>query len=247
VTETALRCYHERTKHHPRRPSANPYGLEWGNEPDLFKHYPGIEGEPPPEGLARLLGRGAGVHPRRGDPHFRVFMSAGALHPVELYVGASGGLWHYHPGERAVRRLRAEDPRAALAAAAAEPALAQAAYILVLTGILWRTAWKYGPRGWRHIFWDAGAMLANLLALAGTRIRGYCSRSPTRRWPRCSGSSHPGRRRSPYSASELTSRPPPRQSSSRWDTRVRPSPGASIASPRPRRLKPPLRLPEPRR
>jgi nitroreductase len=38
--------------------------------------------------------------------------------------------------------------------------------VLVLTGILWRTAWKYGARGWRHVFWDAGTMLANLLALA---------------------------------------------------------------------------------
>jgi hypothetical protein len=38
--------------------------------------------------------------------------------------------------------------------------------ILVLTGILWRTAWKYGPRGYRHLFWDAGTMVANLLALA---------------------------------------------------------------------------------
>jgi nitroreductase len=44
--------------------------------------------------------------------------------------------------------------------------VAEAAAILVLTGIVWRTAWKYGPRGWRHVFWDAGAMLANLLALA---------------------------------------------------------------------------------
>jgi SagB-type dehydrogenase family enzyme len=93
-------------------------------------------------------------------------MSAGALHPVELYVSTSSGLSHYHPGERALRRLRDEDPRAALAAAAAAPELAARAVVLVLTGILWRTAWKYGSRGWRHIFWDAGAMLANLLALA---------------------------------------------------------------------------------
>jgi hypothetical protein len=31
---------------------------------------------------------------------------------------------------------------------------------------MWRTAWKYGERGYRHLFWDAGTMLANLLALA---------------------------------------------------------------------------------
>jgi len=31
---------------------------------------------------------------------------------------------------------------------------------LVLTGIPWRTTWQYGQRGWRHLFWDAGAIVA---------------------------------------------------------------------------------------
>jgi SagB-type dehydrogenase family enzyme len=163
---TTARRYHEATKHFPGRPSANPYGLEWRNEPDLFKRYSGIDAEPPPEELARLLRLGTGVHPRRRDPHFRTFMSAGALHPVELYVATELGLAHFHPGEGMVRRLRAEDVRAALARAVAAPEVAEAVAILVLTAIVWRTAWKYGPRGWRHVFWDTGAMLANLLALA---------------------------------------------------------------------------------
>jgi hypothetical protein len=37
---------------------------------------------------------------------------------------------------------------------------------LVLTGVPWRTSWKYGARGFRHLYWDAGMMLANLLASA---------------------------------------------------------------------------------
>ncbi len=36
--------------------------------------------------------------------------------------------------------------------------------MLVLTGIPFRTCWKYGERGWRHLWWDAGCVLANLLA-----------------------------------------------------------------------------------
>jgi hypothetical protein len=36
----------------------------------------------------------------------------------------------------------------------------------VLTGIPWRTTWKYRERGYRHLFWDAGAIVANLLAVA---------------------------------------------------------------------------------
>ena len=37
---------------------------------------------------------------------------------------------------------------------------------LVRTGIPFRTGWKYRERGWRHLRWDAGATLANLLAAA---------------------------------------------------------------------------------
>ena len=29
----------------------------------------------------------------------------------------------------------------------------------------WRTTWKYGERGYRHLFWDSGAILANCLAV----------------------------------------------------------------------------------
>jgi len=48
----------------------------------------------------------------------------------------------------------------------ATPPLARAAVVIVITGIPWRTTWKYGERGWRHIFWYAGSLLANLLAVA---------------------------------------------------------------------------------
>ena len=103
-----------------------------------------------------------------------------------------------------LRRLRAEDPRAALAKAAAAPELLRAGFVLIVTGILWRTAWKYGARGWRHIFWDAGAMLANLLALAADRrpqvLTGFSDPEvaeivgvdPPREWQRC----HPRHARS---------------------------------------------------
>jgi len=159
-------AYHQATKHFPGRPNASPHGLEWDNQPHPLKEYPALDPVAPPADLDRLLRLGAGVHPRRRDPRFRTFMSAGALHPIELYVATQSGLWHFHPGEDMLRGLRDADPRAALARAAAQPALAQARGVLVLTGILWRTAWKYGARGWRHVFWDAGGMLANLLALA---------------------------------------------------------------------------------
>ena len=37
---------------------------------------------------------------------------------------------------------------------------------LVVTGVPWRTGWRYRERGYRHVYWDAGTMLAQLLAVA---------------------------------------------------------------------------------
>jgi hypothetical protein len=40
------------------------------------------------------------------------------------------------------------------------------ALALIVTGIPWRTGWKYRERGYRHVYWDAGTMLAQVLAVA---------------------------------------------------------------------------------
>ena len=109
--------------------------------------------------MGTLLFLAAGVtrFTAHGDERvwFRTAMSAGNLHPVEIYVVRSG-VHHYQPLEHALVTLRRpeEVPDAGPGAA------------LVLTGIPFRTCWKYGERGWRHLWWDAGTILANLLAAA---------------------------------------------------------------------------------
>lgn len=123
--------------------------------------------------LARLLFLSAGVTRRRGRGrdalHFRAAPSAGALYPVEVYLacadlaGLPAGVYHFEPVEFALRAVRHGDHRGALALAA-DHSIARRPVTLVLSGIPWRTTWKYGLRGWRHLFWDAGAVLANLLA-----------------------------------------------------------------------------------
>ncbi len=128
------------------------------------------------ETLARLLFLTGGVTrvaDRGGEQmFFRAAPSAGALYPVETYVGCAGvdgledGLYHFEPVEFVLRRLRAGDVRPVLGAACASGSPATAMVDLVLTGIPWRTAWKYDLRGYRHLFWDAGSMIANALAAA---------------------------------------------------------------------------------
>jgi SagB-type dehydrogenase family enzyme len=115
-------------------------------------------------GLARVLYLSAGVvrTGRRSADRlvlFRAAGSAGGRFPLELYVAARGitgladGVYWYDPFEHA------------LLAIAASPAIG--ATTLIVTGVPWRTGWRYSERAWRHLYWDTGTMLAQTLALAG--------------------------------------------------------------------------------
>jgi len=103
-------------------------------------------------GVTRFTAGGLGGEER---VWFRTAMSAGNLHPVELYLVRSG-VHHYDPLDHALTPLRGSDE-------VSDPG---GGATLVLTGIPFRTCWKYGERGWRHLWWDAGTMVANLLAAA---------------------------------------------------------------------------------
>jgi SagB-type dehydrogenase family enzyme len=129
-----------------------------------------------PKILARLLYFSAGVtrYTYEGQRRnwFRASASAGNLHPLELYaacgavIGLATGLYHVDLDPFGLTRVRPVDVRAHLAHAVGEPALAGTPVVIVITGIPWRTTWKYAERGWRHVFWDTGSLLANLLAVA---------------------------------------------------------------------------------
>ncbi len=125
-------------------------------------------GNHPPTGLdlpalARLLHLSAGVvrttqHPARGRILFRAAGSAGARYPYEVYLAARGipglpdGVHWYDPVGHALVRVA--------------PAPEGEVSTLVVTGVPWRTGWRYSERGYRHIYWDAGTLLAQQQALA---------------------------------------------------------------------------------
>jgi hypothetical protein len=112
--------------------------------------------------LSRLLHLSAGVVRTTERPYatwlFRAAGSAGGRFPVELYVAVPEGLavpagvhW-YDPQDHAIVRV-GSPPRGGAPA-------------IVVTGVPWRTGWRYRERGYRHVYWDAGTMLAQLLAVA---------------------------------------------------------------------------------
>jgi hypothetical protein len=112
--------------------------------------------------LARILFLSAGVvrTSERADGrfyHFRAAGSAGGRFPLEVYVADADGVHWYDPINHALQQIG--------------PPPDGDATTLIVTGIPWRTGWQYAERGFRHLYWDAGTMLAQTLALAGeTRL-----------------------------------------------------------------------------
>src|SRR2546422_2746241 len=178
----ALWRYHQSTKHSPESVAASAGRLDWFNDPPPFKIYTSIEGIPLPDDLARLCRYSNGVLRWRRGPSgerygFRAAPCTGALYHVELYLATAerpdlpAGLYHYGAHDHRLRLLRRGDVRGALVhASGGFSALVSAPLVVALTSTFWRNSWKYGERAYRHVFWDAGAILANLLALvAATR------------------------------------------------------------------------------
>ncbi len=112
--------------------------------------------------LSRLLHLSAGVVRTMERPYgtwlFRAAGSAGGRFPLEVYVAVPegsrlpAGVHWYDPRDHALVQV-GPPPRGG-------------APTLVVTGVPWRTGWKYRERGYRHMYWDAGTMLAQTLAVA---------------------------------------------------------------------------------
>lgn len=104
--------------------------------------------------------------------YFRASPATGNLHETELYlvVGTEGelepGLYHFDPCEFSLSLLRRGDYRDYLARAALSHDVRESGLSVILSSVAWRNAWKYGPRSYRHWFWDGGALCANLLAVS---------------------------------------------------------------------------------
>lgn len=118
--------------------------------------------------LARLLHLSAGIVRTEERPrwpgrkiHFRAAGSAGGRFPLEVYVVVPKGTAGVPPGVHAYRPVEH-----ALLQVGPPPDAGTTA--LVVTGVPWRTCWRYRERGYRHVFWDAGTMLCHQLALAAS-------------------------------------------------------------------------------
>lgn len=123
--------------------------------------------------LSLLLWACQGVTAQTGQHLLRTAPSAGALYPVETYVAVenvekiNAGLFHYDVRDMSLGRLSDSPPGKQIAAAAlGQNFLGRASVVFVWSAIMRRAISKYGHRGMRYIFMDAGHICQNLLLAA---------------------------------------------------------------------------------
>lgn len=127
--------------------------------------------------LRHALGLSAWKQYRESRWALRVNPSSGNLHPTEAYVVAgpvsglsdAAGVYHYAP-DRHVLEARSTFSADAWRASCG----GRSAFLIALTSIHWREAWKYGERAFRYCQHDLGHAIAALrlsAALAGWRLR----------------------------------------------------------------------------
>jgi SagB-type dehydrogenase family enzyme len=119
----------------------------------------------------------------RSEDGRRTIPSAGALYPLEVYVvanrieGVATGIHHFDPFGHSLELLAVDVDR--LQSALVDPNLASTPAVLAITGVFWRSRFKYGQRGYRFTLLEAGHALQNALltaaalGLAALPIGGY--------------------------------------------------------------------------
>jgi SagB-type dehydrogenase family enzyme len=109
---------------------------------------------------------------------FRTVPSAGGLYPIELHLavlnvnGLNPGIYKYHPQSDSLLTTGGDDILASVLETFAAPeeliSRSHANFIALLFARPWRTTRKYGHRGLRFIFHEAGAISQNIhLAVGG--------------------------------------------------------------------------------
>ena len=94
---------------------------------------------------------------------YRTTPSAGATYPLELFVVTADGLFHYLPAEHSLEKLTGQDLRAGLASAAwGQEFIAGAPLALIFAAQFSRTTGRYGRRGVRYVYMEAGHAAQNV-------------------------------------------------------------------------------------
>lgn len=113
-----------------------------------------------PEQIGQLAWAAQGQTSRQ---KYRTAPSAGATYPLELFVVTCDGLFGYLIDRHALRHVSTVDVRRELAAAAWNQAfISRAPLTLVFAAKFSRTTQRYGQRGLRYVYMEAGHAAQNV-------------------------------------------------------------------------------------
>jgi len=101
--------------------------------------------------------------------NFRSAPSAGALYPMEIFLVVGdveeleAGIYHYNPDEHSLDKMKEGDIRGDLSRAAlGQRAVDQAPVNIIIAAEFGRTTGRYGTRGERYVYIEAGHIGQNI-------------------------------------------------------------------------------------
>jgi len=133
------------------------------------------------EDLAFMLWASQGITAKSGNYSFRTAPSGGALYPVETYICVNRiadldpGIYHFDVTNFSLNSLSDRESGEAVATACLnQKFMANSAVVFLWSAVIRRCMSKYGNRGMRYIFLDAGHICQNLLVAAEATGCGGC-------------------------------------------------------------------------
>lgn len=119
--------------------------------------------------VSRLLFSAQGITGKTYDQPLRTAPSAGALYPFEIYIvannveGLAPGIYHYDVLNHSLELVKSGDFRKEITnAGLKQEMLGDADVTFVLSAIFDRIRHKYGERGFRYVYMEAGHISQNI-------------------------------------------------------------------------------------
>jgi len=119
--------------------------------------------------LSQLLFAAQGISGKMYGKGLRTAPSAGALYPFEVYVVVNNvqdlprGIYHYSVLDHSLEEVKSGDFRKRITdAGLKQEMLGEAGVTFVLSGIFDRVCHKYGERGYRYVYMEAGHISQNI-------------------------------------------------------------------------------------
>lgn len=133
--------------------------------------------------LSKILFYSTGItyRNRTWDDSRRAYPSAGAGYPLESYPvvlrvrNVDRGIYHHDVKRNTLELMRGGDFSSRIVQCTGQEWVRAASVVLVVSAVFGRTIAKYGDRGYRYVFLDAGHMVQNTYLVAVSMNLGCCT------------------------------------------------------------------------